>query len=242
MTICRLLVDEPRNGAWNMAADEFLLQAAGPNDPPTLRLYRWSEPTLSLGYFQHYDSRQQHAASLDCACVRRHSGGGAIIHDRELTYSLIVPDAARWGPKAAELYQHIHGELVRLYREWGAMAELSTEKHDKAFLCFQRRAIGDILVGAAKVTGSAQRRHRGVTLQHGSILLKRSPAAPELDGMEDLLGKTLAIEQVIQACIKTLSSAVSAEFLESDYHASERSGIKALAVERFARAEWTKRR
>ena len=88
---CRLLRDAAGEGAWNMAVDEALLESAATNNSMTLRLYAWSEPTLSLGYFQRYEDRRLHPESLACTCTRRSSGGGAILHDRELTYSLSVP-------------------------------------------------------------------------------------------------------------------------------------------------------
>jgi hypothetical protein len=87
----RLIIDPPQNGAWNMAVDEALLLDAIEDGSATLRFYQWSEPTLSLGYFQRYADRNQHHASRNCAIVRRQSGGGAILHDRELTYSLVLP-------------------------------------------------------------------------------------------------------------------------------------------------------
>ena len=89
--ICRLIVDPPAPGAWNMAVDEALFEQAAKFGTPTLRFYQWSEPTLSLGYFQNYDDRRSHAASLGTAAVRRTTGGGAILHDQELTYSLVWP-------------------------------------------------------------------------------------------------------------------------------------------------------
>ncbi|MEM6330787.1 MAG: lipoate--protein ligase family protein, partial [Planctomycetota bacterium] len=91
MQPCRLIVDPPQPGARNMAVDEALLDAAAAGAGATLRLYRWSSPTLSLGYFQPLAARAAHPASAGCPCVRRHSGGGAIVHDHELTYSLAVP-------------------------------------------------------------------------------------------------------------------------------------------------------
>jgi len=91
---CRLIVDRPAPGAWNMAVDEALLDAAVEQGVAALRFYQWSEPTLSLGYFQRHADRDSHAASHDCTLVRRQSGGGAILHDRELTYSLTL----RQGP------------------------------------------------------------------------------------------------------------------------------------------------
>ena len=74
-----------------MAVDETLLFDAAENGTATLRFYSWDEPTLSLGYFQRYADREQHTASRTCAVVRRQTGGGAILHDRELTYSLALP-------------------------------------------------------------------------------------------------------------------------------------------------------
>ena len=76
-----LIIDPPASGAWNMAVDEALLIDAADSGIATLRFYQWDVPTLSLGYFQAYDDRHQHAASGDCVCVRRQTGGGAIVHD-----------------------------------------------------------------------------------------------------------------------------------------------------------------
>ena len=83
----RLILDPPADGLWNMALDEALLELAGESGIPTLRLYRWQPATLSLGYFQPYQDRESHPPSTTCPVVRRSSGGGAILHDRELTYS-----------------------------------------------------------------------------------------------------------------------------------------------------------
>src|ERR1700690_1334272 len=76
----RLIWDDSSAGAWNMALDEALLESADADGLATLRFYRWSEPTLSLGYFQAAADRRLHPASLDCTLVRRSSGGGAILH------------------------------------------------------------------------------------------------------------------------------------------------------------------
>ena len=84
-----------------MAVDEALLETAASLGVPTLRFYQWQEPTMSLGYFQEYADRLRHAASAGCPTVRRASGGGAIMHDRELTYSLAVPEGtSTWSPTA----------------------------------------------------------------------------------------------------------------------------------------------
>src|SRR5262245_22040097 len=109
---CRLILDSPSPGAWNMAVDEVLLVDAAENNVATLRFYGWNEPTLSLGYFQRYEDRQQHAASRECAIVRRQTGGGAILHDRELTYSLVLPPRHPFAKQNEKLYQAVHQVFI----------------------------------------------------------------------------------------------------------------------------------
>ncbi len=190
-TVCRLLIDSPGEGCWNMAVDQALLESAVSENVCTLRLYRWAEPTLSLGYFQTFSDREKHASSQSCPVVRRASGGGAILHDRELTYSLALPPKHRWTAGRLELYQKAHQAIVEILAETGVGAVLfdgNSKKPDTEtpFLCFQRRAVGDLLIGEDKVGGSAQRRFQGAVLQHGSLLLRRSDRAPELPGILDL--------------------------------------------------------
>ncbi|MEN6493699.1 MAG: hypothetical protein ABFD16_05355, partial [Thermoguttaceae bacterium] len=184
---CRLLIDPPAPGAWNMAVDEVLLEWAAETGGCSWRFYRWEEPTLSLGYFQTYDDRWQHAASSKCPVVRRASGGGAILHDLELTYSCVWPQEHHLAAGRLQLYEAVHASLVELLASYGVRASLCDpalgQRATPPFLCFQRRSPGDLLVGPIKVAGSAQRRLRGAVLQHGSILLARSLAAPELDGL-----------------------------------------------------------
>ena len=213
MTTCRLIIDPPQPGAWNMAVDEWLLRSAADNGVLTLRFYQWAEPTLSLGYFQQHVDRQLHAASLACPLVRRSSGGGALMHHHELTYSLAVPASHPLAQRAEELYYAVHETLVELLQHQASLAGgtataagkfklcEATDSRGKGepFLCFLRRSRGDVLFApadphllqtndrCAKLCGSAQRRHRGAVLQHGGILLARSPQAPELLGLNELL-------------------------------------------------------
>lgn len=219
MTPCQLIVDPPTPAAWNMAADEWLLQRAADEGTVTLRFYQWSEPTLSLGYFQRFDQREQHTASRDCPLVRRASGGGALVHHYELTYSIAIPAGHSLARRAEDLYDAAHESLVAVLNQSvaGNSAEFSLcdpttlpAGHTavaEPFLCFLRRTRGDVLCeqlnqagrsattptptpeGRYKVCGSAQRRHRGAVLQHGGILLAQSPYAPELPGVAELAGQ-----------------------------------------------------
>ena len=122
----RLLLDPPAPGAWNMSVDEALLETAAADGQCTLRLYRWQEPTLSLGYFQAYDDRRQHAASNRSGVVRRPSGGGAILHDREVTYSLAIPSRHPLSVRRLECYEAVHLALVDVLAQWGIEATLAT--------------------------------------------------------------------------------------------------------------------
>src|SRR5438132_12997143 len=123
MSEARLLIDPSSDGAWNMAVDEALLEAAAATGQATLRFYQWLEPTLSLGYFQSLAERGQHAASRDCPLVRRASGGGAILHDRELTYSIAVPQPAGRATAAA-LYDDCHETLIATLPGFGVATSL----------------------------------------------------------------------------------------------------------------------
>lgn len=199
MPVCRLLIDEPADGAWNMAVDEVLLMRAAQLGEWTLRFYGWREATLSLGYFQTAADRDLHPPSRQCPLVRRSSGGGAIVHDREITYSLAAP-IGRSLDASSRLYRRVHQAIVEALTSQGirgslCQAVLARPRGDEPFLCFQRRGEGDVLLGNAKIVGSAQRRLRGAVLQHGSLLLGASPAAPELPGIESLASLVLPHRQ-----------------------------------------------
>lgn len=163
-----------------MARDEALLDSVGQgSSPPTLRFYLWEPPTISLGYFQpyaEYESLPPPAGEL--AVVRRTTGGGAILHDKEITYSLTLPTAHRLlRGSASDLYRRMHDAMIAaLGPGIGAVrrepAE-GTRAQRGPFFCFARRHRDDVLVGRDKLAGSAQRRTRTAVLQHGSLILER---------------------------------------------------------------------
>lgn len=189
-TRARLLIEaEPRSGAWNMAFDEALLEAAVDRGQVALRIYRWAEPTLSLGYFQRIAPADLPEPLRAVRHVRRLSGGGAILHDREWTYSCVVPKGHALAAKPELLYEEAHAALVRALAQRGVVARprgTNDRAADRAFLCFRRGDERDLLIGAHKIVGSAQRRRRGAVLQHGSVLLRETPLAPAVPGIFDL--------------------------------------------------------
>ena len=244
-TACRLIIDEPAEGAWNMAVDEMLLTQQRDGPQAVLRFYRWSVPTLSLGYFQRYENRLGHQASASCSVVRRASGGGAILHDRELTYSLVWPERNRFSSHGQALYDVVHEGLVACLRETGISAGLRpsvTKTEDQPFLCFQRKASGDVLLDGHKVAGSAQRRLHGALLQHGSLLLGRSPFAPELPGILELTGQTLDESYVVECWSARIADRLSQRLERWSPSAKELETAARIAEERFLANAWTRKR
>lgn len=248
MISVRLLNDAPASGAWNMAVDESLLVSAAEDGICTLRFYGWEVPTLSLGYFQEYADRERHEASQKCPCVRRASGGGAIMHDREITYSYSVPPTAVWAKRHLALYEAFHGALIEVLADVGFSAALSRPPgslRDQAspFLCFERRAFGDVLVGEAKIAGSAQRRFNGAVVQHGSILIERSPCAPELPGLNDLDGGRESTEdELLTRWQHKLAEGLELYFSPGELTDIERTRADRLTAEKYAADGWNCRR
>jgi len=243
----RLIIDPPARGTWNMAVDEALLEAAG-DGVTTLRLYQWSEPTLSLGYFQPVAEREGHAASRDCPLVRRASGGGAIVHDRELTYCLAVPIAERFGAQANALYDAVHRTLIETLAEIGVRCHLhvpqapTASAAPPAFLCFQRRTPGDVTYGDAKIAGSAQRRQRGGLVQHGSILLSQSACAPELPGIEHVAAISVKADDLAHRLARRLAVRLGLVWQSGCLTEQEQDRAAVYESGRFAASEWTNRR
>jgi lipoate-protein ligase A len=237
-----------------MAVDELLVNQAAAQGQWTLRLYQWDRPTLSLGYFQSHELRQSHRPSVDCPLVRRVSGGGAIVHDRELTYCLAVSEEHPLATDAARLYQAVHGSLVEALDRLGIQAEMNeaqaapcgqrwtVESTAEPFLCFQRLAAGDVLVRGTKVIGSAQRRRRGAILQHGSILLATSAAAPELPGLQELSGQDMTAKRMQSAWLNLFKVRLGVRLSCAELEAAEIAAARQIEVEKFASAAWTLRR
>lgn len=186
----RLMVEPvAQSGAWNMAVDEVLLQSAIDDGLATLRWYTWREPTVSLGYFQRDDEVLRDRRLVGLPRVRRLSGGGTLVHDDELTYSLSLPASQQVIDRPTELYRLVHVAFIEAFQVRGvplAIRGTTVKQSVEPVLCFSREDEHDLVLSGHKVLGSAQRRRRGAVMQHGGLLLRASSVTPELLGIGDL--------------------------------------------------------
>lgn len=173
----RLILSEPLPGAMNMAIDSAILAAVEEGiSPPTLRLYSWNPPCLSLGYNQPYsDVDIDQLTDRKWDVVRRPTGGRAILHTDELTYAVIGPKSdPRLAGSLMNSYQNISQALFNALSLLGLPVEVHTGKNPQAHhqpVCFENPSDFEITASGKKIIGSAQARKKNCLLQHGSLPL-----------------------------------------------------------------------
>ncbi|SMO39280.1 lipoate--protein ligase family protein [Melghirimyces algeriensis] len=180
----RLLHTGWKDSAENMAIDEAILIAHSEGRvPPTIRFYGWNPATLTIGYFQRVNKEidLNRVQERGLGFVRRPTGGRAVLHDQEVTYSVIVEEGYPGMPTSVtQSYRAISMGLLHGFRNLGLQGEmipLETEEEKRKYAslgsaaCFDSPSNYELVIEGRKVAGSAQTRQRGVILQHGSILL-----------------------------------------------------------------------
>ncbi len=203
--VWRLIDSGSLSGVENMSIDEALFRCFDPaSSQPVLRLYGWQPAALSLGRFQKAtdDLDLTRCTADDLTVVRRITGGGAIYHADELTYSLVCsPEQIPPAASVKESFRVLTSFLLGLYRVLGLQADYAVDSSpagsrlgQRTPLCFAGRESYDILVNSRKIGGNAQRRSRQVIFQHGSIPLQNRVA----DGMHYL---KLQPENVTVTCL-----------------------------------------
>lgn len=168
---------------YNMALDEALLNFVSRGEiDPVIRFYTWNPPTLSIGYFQRLSKEIdiEKVKEKGYGLVRRQTGGRGVLHDKELTYSVIVPEAHPDMPQTVtEAYRVISGGLLEGFKSLGFDAHFAVPrskeereklKQPRSSVCFDAPSWYELVVEGKKIAGSAQTRQKGVILQHGSIL------------------------------------------------------------------------
>ena len=240
MPTIRLLPDLRADGPTHMAHDDAMLRSAA-DGVASLRFYTWEPATLSLGYFQAADARLADARLAELPWVRRPSGGATIVHHHELTYAIALPAGEPWQKRGESWVCRFHGHVVAALRSFGVPVETGLcglERKLGDVLCFLHHTPGDVILGGHKVVGSAQRRLRGATLQHGSILLRQSEHTPALPGVRELSGKEIPADELKSAVVAALGwDAEAGEWTES-----EKQHAMTEKNERFTKDSWNGRR
>lgn len=252
----RLVLDPPRDGPANMAIDEALVLSAQMEwGQPTLRLYSWEHPTVSVGYLQSIEGVIDPIAcrALGIPLVRRPTGGGALLHHRELTYSLALP-LPNGNRGVLHDYRWISRCLLLGLRRLGVAARLSQGRRGAERgrgLCFLAPSRYELAVDGRKLVGSAQRRLSRALLQHGSILIAIDyprwtavfPHGTELisraTALEPLLGRSCALEELADALVGGFMEGEGVQFEIGGLTAEEQALAQELLVKRYRNTEWT---
>ena len=179
--IWRLIDTGFSDAYFNMAVDEVLILSCKKDGiKPVLRFYQWNPSGLSLGYAQKFGNGfiLKNCREMGIDVVRRITGGQAVLHDSDLTYSVAVPESYLEPPKTERLFKMISHGLMEGLRNLGFMVQPfiseapSSERDYKEYNCFFNKGNYEIAIGGKKLVGSAQRRISGALLQHGSIMLR----------------------------------------------------------------------
>lgn len=255
----RFILDEPRDGPTNMAIDEVLVSGCARGwSPPTLRLYRWTIPTVSLGYNQpiHGQVDLSTCHQRGVPVVRRPTGGRALLHDQELTYSLALPNR-RGSRGVLQDYLWISKCLLLAVRKLGVVATLS--RSDRAAgaaggLCFNSSSRYELTVDGRKLVGSAQRRYDHALLQQGSLLIEIDlaawiallPQAREMamraTALRCVLGRSASWEELVEAIHVGFEEGAGVGLDLGELTPRELKTAQTLVQKQYGTSDWTFRR
>ncbi len=269
MNTWRLVITHSSRGAWNMAVDEAILLQIGRGDsPPTLRLYAWTPACLSLGYAQPYaDVDTRRLKERGWEVVRRVTGGRAILHTDELTYSVIAPNnEPRVVGTVLESYHRLAQVLLLAVKNLEAPVEMKEGKANDTStnnpICFEVPSTYEITVNGKKLIGSAQARKKDGALQHGSLPLTGDLSricqalvfendAARMDASQRLLARATTIESALgqeiswgtaaQAFIRAFEAQLGIKFEEGELSESESKRADELVREKYEQPSWTER-
>ena len=269
MDTWRLLITPAARGAWNMALDESILEHIGCGESiPTLRLYAWKPACLSLGHAQPFaDVDTVRLNQRGWEVVRRATGGRAILHTDELTYSVIAPnDEPRIRGTVLESYNRLAQALLLAVKELDLLVEMKEGKAEDPStpnpICFEVPSTYEITVDGKKLIGSAQARKREGVLQHGSLPLTgdltricqvltfenesaRALAAQRLltraATVESALGREVRWETAAEAFIHAFEAQLGLSLQRGELSPSESKRTDELVKDKYDHPSWTER-
>jgi lipoyl(octanoyl) transferase len=269
MNTWRLIVTPAARGAWNMAVDEAILEHIGRGESPaSLRLYAWDPACLSLGHAQPFaDVDRARLKEHGWEVVRRATGGRAILHTDELTYSVTgSADEPVLAGGVLESYNQLAGALLLAVKNLGLPVEMKEGKADGAIapnpVCFEVPSTYEITANGKKLIGSAQARKKEGVLQHGSLpltgdltricqALTFESDAARLNAAQRLLARATTVESAVnravsweeaaKAFIHAFEEQLGLCFEKGDLSESESKRADELVREKYAHPSWTER-
>jgi len=233
----RLIVTPSVHPRLNMAFDEVLLNSVRSHHP-TLRFYSWSPPGISLGHFQRISPEQiAEWERRGFVLVRRLTGGGAIVHQDDLTYSLVIANLAKLSlSQHTELYDLAHNAFALALGQLGIEAQNrgGKEARRNTFFCSERKSAHDLVCAGKKMVGSAQRRRGEAILQHGSLLLSKSAAGEDVLSVSDAVGRSVSFEELSRFLRAAFAEKLKADFADAQFTSDELSEARRLADEKYS--------
>jgi len=269
-SVWRVIIHREADGPFNMAADQAIAEAVGNGDvPPTLRLYGWSPACLSLGYTQPVtDVDRVRLGERGWLVVRRLTGGRAILHVDELTYSVCAPETdPRMSGGIVESYRRLSRGLMSGLQLLGTEVDADAAAEDahrfKGAVCFEVPSDYEITAFGRKLLGSAQARRSGqAVLQHGTLPLygdvaricdalvfssdagrqeARLRVAQRAITLEEALGKAVSYDEAVSAMMRGFSESLNLELVQGELSDGERQRAAELVQSVYAADEWTVR-
>ncbi|WP_371374573.1 biotin/lipoate A/B protein ligase family protein [Sporomusa aerivorans] len=259
------------SAAYNMAVDEAILKAhAAGKVPPTIRFYGWNPPAVSLGYFQKAQAEVDISACQrrGIAVVRRLTGGRAVLHDHEFTYSIVVSEKQPLiPPTITASYRFFCQGLLAGLETLGIAAEMSvpvaaygqSKRRPASAACFDAPSHYEITHHGRKLIGSAQVRKDGVILQHGSLLLRFVPGqvasllnlpsdeardlvagmlARRATSLYDAARREVSWQEACKAMQAAFGPALGVELEPDGLCAEEQASVRELAAAKYSQDSW----
>jgi lipoate-protein ligase A len=242
-----------------MAIDEYLIKYYEKTKKPVLRFYGWSPASISIGKYQDAlnDINIEACTDDDMAVIRRMTGGGAILHDEELTYSLVCSeeDMGCKNMPVKETFEKLNAFILNLYKELGLKASYARDSGkkmkfgDPVPFCFSCNEEYDILVRGKKLGGNAQSRKKNIIFQHGSIPFEngRDKAAKYFNGkinfdnyttLREALKKKITVEEAAKKLEGAFKRTLKVRLKEEKLAEKEKECVDKLVIEKYSSDEW----
>ncbi len=257
----RFLDTGANNAFWNMAIDEAIFLGSKKKSLPTLRFYRWKPAAVSIGYAQNVEKEVdlKECKNLKVDVVRRWTGGGAIFHDDELTYSFVSrTNLCRDFDDLLASYKQVCQGIIDGLFALGISVKFREEKSRlssrRKVPCFMASSRHDLIVGEKKVMGNAQRRTKELFLQQGSLPLAYdfnliNRVFPGSDGFKNMatsisqiLHKKISFAEIKEKILFGFAHHFSVNFKEGTLSAEEQLLAKKLFEEKYSSKKWTFKR